>query len=336
MRSLVVYLGCVLLIVMVLPAPVLISEAQTGDTSLAAEGPFAYREIWAYLMKGEESYFKGHEPITDVCYFSACINDIGRLDNVIPRPVLAGAAANNLRIHLVINAPANLALMYLCLYRDMETRQALISDILGLARDFDGVQIDFESIRPQERDAFVSFLRDIKQQLPARKILSVALPARMQKQEDAFDYSTIADVADKVVVMAYDEHWRTGTPGPIASMDWCRKIAVFAKVQIPPAKLIMGLPLYGRAWQVEQPAQALKYPQTMELMDTYSKTAGRTQDGTPHFDYQKLVTLSVFYEDLKSLSTKLILYQQLSIQGVGFWRIGQGPEVLWSQLTLAK
>ena len=38
--------------------------------------------------------------------------------------------------------------------------------------------------------------------------------------DEAYDYAAIGRIADAVVLMAYDEHWSTSAPGPIASRPW--------------------------------------------------------------------------------------------------------------------
>ena len=61
-----------------------------------------------------------------------------------------------------------------------------------------------------------------KKALPPGKIFSVAVMARWAEHKqknpsDAFDYPFIGMIADRVIVMAYDEHYRGGGPGPIIS-----------------------------------------------------------------------------------------------------------------------
>lgn len=316
--------GCLLLV------------AGLGSTGFAAES-FGFKEIWAYLMKGEERYLIGNEPITDLCYFSARVNDIGRLDSSIQPPQVPRPRTMKRRHHLVISAPASKTLMYLCLNRDRPTREALVGDILRLSRPFDGVQIDFEVMRPEERSSYISFLATLKRKLGPGKILSVALPARTKKQDDAFDYRVLAEAVDRVMIMAYDEHWRTGSPGPIASAAWCEKVLRFSLENIDEDKLIMGLPLYGRVWQTDSLARALKYPDTLKLWEAQGEpTVQRSAGQVPHFKFSAKVNLSVYWEDTQSLRRKLTLYQRGHIQGVGFWRIGQGPAALWPELQIVR
>jgi len=293
----------------------------------------AFNENWVYLMKGEETYITGIEPLTDIGYFSARVNDIGRLDTAIPRPSLPGRL-RNARIHLVISAPGSKTLMYFCLNRDKKVRSDLISDILKLSRSFDGVQIDFEVMRVEERSAYLSFLSEIKRKLPKTKILSVAVPARTRVMDDAFPYASLAKIADRVIIMAYDEHYRAGPPGPVASIGWCKRVCQFAKTKIPAHKLIMGLPLYGRLWQKEAVARALKYPDTLALWQSEKPMVKRETGEIPYFEFKKTINAVVYFEDMKSLTEKLSLYQQQGITGVGFWRMGQGPSALWTLLAI--
>jgi len=317
-------------------ATCLLVTAWLGSAVLAAN-QYRFKEVWAYLMKGEEKYLTGSEPITDLCYFSARLNDIGRLDTVIRPPNIPQPRGLKRRNHLVISASASKTLMYFCLNKDSETREGLIGDILRLSGPFDGVQVDFEGMRPEERSYYISFLATIKRRLGSNKILSVALPARTAKKDDAFDYRAIAGAVDRIMVMAYDEHWRTGSPGPIASAAWCEKVMRFAVDNVRNEKLIMGLPLYGRMWQTDNLARALKYPDTLKLWEERGRpTVARTKDQTPHFAFSTKVNLSVYWEDQRSLGSKLSLYQGGRIQGVGFWRVGQGPASLWNELKIVR
>ncbi len=292
---------------------------------------YPFQEVWVYFLKGEEKFLKGGEPITDLVYFSAAVNEVGRIDKVPERIIRTP------RVHLSISAPYNRSLMHWVLARDLETRNELIQDIVRATEQYDGVNIDFEGILPQDRNAYLSFLQEIKGKLPKGKIFSVALPARTTERDDAFPYRKISEIADKVFVMAYDQHGRTEKPGEIASLEWSARVGSFAQKTVPSEKLVMGMPLYGRVWQEQAVAQALKYPQTLELLKKFSSAVvKRKNDGTGYFSFQQTVDATVYFEDMQSLGKKLEYYFKDGFKAVGFWRLGQEPAILWKKLHIDK
>jgi spore germination protein YaaH len=67
--------------------------------------------------------------------------------------------------------------------------------------------------------------------------------------------------------MAYDEHWSGSTPGSVASLTWCEKVADYALKTIENKKLVMGIPFYGRAWGEINPSRAYRFSSLSKLMN---------------------------------------------------------------------
>jgi len=300
---------------------------------LGAQGyqpALAFREVWAYLMNGEERFLVDGMPVTDLCYFSAEINIYGELDRVPDVSKLAGYPG---RKHLVIAEIGSYSLTHFCLDPAYPVRASLTRAIVAAAAPYDGVQIDFEAIPVRDRDNFVGFLADLKRGLGG-KALSVALPARMSEAGDSLGYARIAAVVDRVVVMAYDEHWSTSASGPVASMDWCRRIADYAASKIEPGKLIMGLPFYGRAWGDVKPNRAYKHSSIESLIEEKGVGVFFREGEVPWFRYEELVTVDVFYDDARSLSYRMGLYRELGVGAVAFWRLGQEDPAVWGMISV--
>ena len=294
-------------------------------------------ETWAYLMKGEEKYFPASSPITDVACFSASVDADGRLSGGHEAPPALAGVHRDARYHLVVTIPWNTTLAHIYLDPGLPFRDRIIQDIVDRSKPFDGVQIDFESISSEDGTAYLNFLAAVKKALPKDKIFSVAVMARWadhkkKNPNDAFDYAFIGMIADRVVVMAYDEHFRSGPPGPVASLPWCRNIYDYAVSTIPSGKLVMGIPLYGRGWQTPTLAKAYKNREVVEelaqkgLKSTWDPDTGGT------YSFSETVTVNVHYETTQSLNAKLNLYSTKPIQGVAYWRIGQEPDGFWKQL----
>ncbi|WP_372808661.1 glycosyl hydrolase family 18 protein [Pontiella sp.] len=296
----------------------------------------SFPETWAYLMKGEEKYFPVASPITDVACFSAAVDGDGNLSGGHDAPPALPGANRGTRYHLVVTIPWNTTLAHIFLNPDLPLRNRIISAIVERAAPFDGVQIDFESIGAKDGTNYLNFLVALKKALPKDKLFSVAVMARWEEHKkknptDAFDYPFIGMIADRVVVMAYDEHYSGGGAGPIASLPWCRDIYAYAIKNIPANKLVMGVPLYGRAWQTPALAKAYKNRDVVAELTEKGIKSNWTQDGAS-YRFRETVSIDVHYETTQSLAAKMALYGRNPIRGVAFWRIGQEPDGFWQQL----
>ncbi len=225
----------------------------------------------------------------------------------------------------------------LCPYSRKRSRKGIIADLLDAAKDFDGLQIDFENIPARDADAFLSFLKDLRQGLPSDKKFTIALPARNKKvNNDQYDYEKIKPYVDRILVMAYDEHWSGSKPGSVASMKWCKRVAEYSINVIGKEKLIMGLPFYGRAWGDYTPSRALIYPTTEKIINEHNVEEIRRENGIPIFEYTRNVKITVYYEDAYSLCARMDMYKTMGVASIGFWRIGQETAEVWNYLKLEK
>ena len=295
------------------------------------EDVVSFREVWGYLMRGEEKMLRGGEPFSDIGYFSLWVKADGTLSEKTPRPRID--LKNGFpRVHMVISELTGPALTKEILEKDSEKRTILLNSIASSVEDYDGVQIDFEYVTADQKDNFISFLSDLKKTLPKEKILSVALPAkRSSSPDDAYDYALISNIADRIIIMAYDEHWSRSKPGPVASYEWCAKVAEYSSSIIPKEKLIMGLPLYGREWS-RRSSRSVRYNETRVLAS--KKRTQIYNSRNPFLVYKIGKSRKVIYFDNEfSLSEKLKLYRRKEIRNVSFWRIGQGPNEIWARLN---
>jgi hypothetical protein len=295
--------------------------------------PLVFNEVWGYLMKGEERELSGAEPLTDIGYFSVPITSKGVLGTPPAPPALPGVLRSRSRVHLVITELSNPALTHFCLNPELSYRKRLVDDIVRASIRYDGVQVDFESVPADDAKNFLGFLGEIRKSLPTGKILSVALPPRRKPVADAYDYAAISALVDRVIIMAYDQHWRTSRPGPVGSVVWLREIIEFAERNVPRHKLVVGLPLYGRAWQDKTLARALRGHHIDNLVSDKGVTPAYTPESGCHFRYSEQVTVNVYYDDINSTRKKLELCRDSGIGSTAFWRIGQGSTELWSIIS---
>jgi spore germination protein YaaH len=286
----------------------------------------AFGEVWTYLVAGREQALNLRFPVTDLVYFGAELDSYGKLTDI---PDYRNIAAFRGRKHFVA-ASSGRALTHFALAEGSPERKALVGDLLEAARPYDGLQIDFEYVPARDGDVFLSFLRELRQGLGG-KVFSVALPARTRAlQGDVYDYEKIKPLVDRILVMAYDEHWSTSEPGPIASMGWCQRVAKHSMETVGPEKLVMGLPFYGRSWGSVTTNKAYVYSGIEDVIKEQGIKEINRENGIPTFRYETPVSVSVYYEDNYSLSARLGMYKKMGVNSVGFWRLGQEAPGFWS------
>lgn len=292
-------------------------------------------EVWAYLIAGSEEYLDNSFPITDVGYFSAELNTYGELVGVPNPKKLAGYSG---RIHLVV-ACNSTSLTHFALAPEGRVRQQLVDDLVKATEHFDGLQIDFELVPKRDVDTFYSFIKELRQRLP-NKILSLALPARTKTLEnDVYDYTRLSALVDKIFVMAYDEHWSTSKPGPVASIDWCNNIVQHALATISRDKLVVGLPFYGRTWGNVSLDRAFYFSGIQRIMRENNVTSDHItrENHIPTFSYTiQEVTVTGYYDDVHSLTFRLDNYFDFGIKAVGFWCLGQEDPRIWSHISISQ
>ncbi|MCL2065991.1 MAG: glycosyl hydrolase family 18 protein [Treponema sp.] len=312
------------------PDETVISDEQIDLPPIDAQKPVSsFREIWAYVVAGREAALTGGLPLTDIGYFGAEIDSYGKLTDVPARSRISFSG----RVHFVV-ACSSRSLSHFVLMPGSAERRALIADLLAVTRNYDGLQIDFEYVPARDGPAFISFLEELRAGL-GNKMFTIALPARTRKlTDDVYDYEKISPLVDRILVMAYDEHWSGSAPGSIASLSWCRRVAEYSLGAIGSEKLIMGLPFYGRAWGDSNPSRALIYSSIETLMGEMGVTEIRRENGIPVFDYEIPVRVRVYYEDEYSLSVRMEMYKSMGVNSIGFWRLGQETPEVWNILKL--
>ncbi len=216
--------------------------------------------------------------------------------------------------------------------------QNIVDEVL--ARNYDGIDIDYELLPDSMRPTFSAFIIELSTALHAHgKLLSVAVHA---KDCDYCglggfqDWQVIGQYADRVRIMTYDYSWRGGGAGPVAPLYWVEAVAEYARSVINPEKIFIGVPFYGYDWPPAGNARALPWGEIEDLINNQGLTVNlmqRDQRGRVDeswFRYQAAEGLrEVWYMTDDSLEAKLDLVQRLDLAGIAIWRIGYEKPEYW-------
>lgn len=208
--------------------------------------------------------------------------------------------------------------------------QAIASRIASSSAS--GVNIDFENLKPEDKDAYLEFLMNLASSLHAQGHL---LTVDVIYGDPAYDLEYIGQIADYVVLMAYDEHYSSGVPGPVASRDWFNNIVDDAAQAIPPKKLIVSLGAYGYDWTdgSSAPAKGLKFSEIMKLAkDSDSQPEMKDNYGYNfYFGYQddSRKNHQVWFLNSLTAYNEWLTLKKYNLAGTALWRLGSEDENYW-------
>ncbi len=203
--------------------------------------------------------------------------------------------------------------------------------------NYDGVNLDFENVSPKDRNALTLFATKLSTAVRSRgKTLSIAVPGTTSDQPDnnwsgAFDLVALGRVSDAIIVMAYDEHWSTSSPGPVAALPWVEAVVQHTARQVGREKLLLGVAFYGYDW----PKRG--YAEGVSMREAVSRaTIARTPilwDTRGHVPYYKTAHRTVYFEDAYSIEAKLTLATRQRLAGIAAWRLGHELPEVWDLLA---
>lgn len=215
--------------------------------------------------------------------------------------------------------------------------QALVE--LTLSRGYDGIDLDYEDLKAADRGPFSAFVAALAEALHAHgKRLSVNVYAKTSEPgfwdgPQSQDWRVIGQHADFVRIMAYDYHWSTSAPGPIAPVDWIKDVLAFARTVVPREKITHGLPLYGYDWAGTAGTPVVWQQAAQLAQQSGAAVRWDVRSAAPWFEYLlNGQPRTVWFENAESFDAKFQYVRAHDAGGIMLWRLGgEDPEV-WSIL----
>ena len=215
-------------------------------------------------------------------------------------------------------------------------RQNLVRDVVDytVGAHQAGVVVDFEEVPDATQPHFREFAAELAPALHSVGLkLMIALPAR----DDAYDYKFFGKECDAIVLMNYDQHWLTSSPGPVAAQDWFVENLRQVLEDVPAQKVVVGIANYAYDWPEgpKMPNEAAKEMSVQEaLLHAYESETEVEFDAAslnPHYSYsdEHNHTHQVWMLDAVTAYNQLRASERLGVQGTALWRMGSSDSSIW-------
>jgi spore germination protein YaaH len=329
------------------PVPAPSGAADTDEISTIGYHPKTGRYIAAWFPSvfgpGARASFEANKDILDeISPFWYTTDASGRIyGNRDPELVRLAHENNILIIPALHNVTADYGVVVGVL-SNPQIRARHVQNIVDevLSQNYDGIDIDYESLPASLRPSFSAFIVELSAALHAHgKLLTIAVHA---KDCDYCglggfqDWHVIGQHADRIRIMTYDYHWRGSGPGPVAPLYWVESVAEYARSVIDPAKVSIGIPFYGYDWPPGGTARGLPWADIEDLIDSQGISVNQLQrDSRGRVDESWFRYPSaegwreVWYMTDAGLESKIDLVQRLDLAGIAIWRVGYEKPEYW-------
>ena len=338
----------------------------TGGTEL-----YGYVPYWA--MTASMADYLGSVPLTTIELFSVTARSTGalntsltgykRITGAIGARLIAEAHARGQRVELAFSSfgyERNRALLQLASQPQFDhgwtvaidrvdeagpsprakraaEEVVALADLLGV----DGVNLDIELVPVDAIDGYAAFIAAVAARLrEVRPAAQVSVATMANPSGATLAAVAVASGADRVFLMGYDFHWSGSDPGGVAPIDrtdggasLTTAIAQYAAAGVPSGRILLGLPLYGRAWPVVASYRdAPRSGNGVAWLPSKHVTMLSSAAFMPYKDITEIVEYvaersasgwrAVFYDSPRTLAPKLGLALANGYAGAGFWAIG--------------
>lgn len=234
--------------------------------------------------------------------------------------------------------------------QDEALANRVIENTLAVLREkgYGGLDVDFEYIPSEYREAYPAFLDKLRAQLtPEGYVLFASLAPKNSSEQrgllyEGHDYGAVGDAVDYTLLMTYEWGYTYGPPQAVAPLPEVRRVIEYALTEIPNEKIFLGIPNYAYDWTLpfvrgESQARSLSNVAAVQLAsDKRAEIQFDERAQTPYFRYfeKDPATESarehvVWFDDARSMDQKLRLLREYDLAGGSVWNIMRYFPQLW-------
>jgi len=331
---------------MIRPGMVLTIPSGTDKLGTIDVNGYAFPNISMDVLRKTLPY------LTYLSIFSYEVKPDGSFRPINDEPLIAAARAANVAPLMVITNlregggfDSDLAKTILT---NEQVQDTLINNVIEnlRAKNYTGLDIDFEYVYPENREDYNNFLRKVSSGLrPLGYSITTALAPKIAADQpgllyEAHDYPVHGALVDHVILMTYEWGYTFGPPMAVAPINEVRKVINYAISAIPRRKILMGIPNYGYDWVLPyvEGSRATTISNVGAVDLARREGAAIQYDQTaqaPFFNYYDDNGRQhvVWFDDARSMEARLRLVNQYNLGGVSYWTIGRFFPQNWLVLS---
>lgn len=229
-----------------------------------------------------------------------------------------------------------------------ENRSEAIRQILSASDNFDGITIDFEGMKGTElKEGLNEFVKELKTMLGNKKLYIAVHPVLKHSNEyfDAYDYKTLGDYADRIILMAHDYAAYTLPDNLINTNFIATPVTPFDEVFTALKAItnpITGVSDKSKIQLAISTASTTAWNTTNKRItdntaihpsiDTVQKRLAQNDTEITYsqayknpyafYNTESNQQILLWYEDSRSVKDKINLAKMFGIKSVSIWRIG--------------
>ena len=218
---------------------------------------------------------------------------------------------------------------------DEQHRQTLINSLLTFVQEnkFSGVSVDFEEPPAAAQPNLLTFMQELHSAFSAKGLLVMQ---NVPFDDRDWNYKGYAAASDYLCLMAYDQHWSRGDPGPVAAQSWFQQTLFERMKTLDPAKTIIALGNYGYDWSdQESDGKTVTFQEALiTARESEATPSFETASGNLFFEYDEDDGShhKVWFLDAVSAFNQMRAASGYRPAGFALWRLGAEDPSIWSVL----
>jgi len=229
--------------------------------------------------------------------------------------------------------------------RNTDVRDNIIRQIIAFSTiyNIDGISVDLENIYLKDKDVYTQFIRELVTLAHKSNLLvsvAVGIPEGSETYSKCYDHKQLGLIADYIMVMTYDQYYGSSkTAGSQAQVSWVEKNLEKTLELVDSQKLVMGIPLYTRLWEITSKGahniRNYSIDGAKQLIEEKNATIKWDDESGQYVATynEKGNTYKMWLEDESSIKEKVALVNKYDLRGVCLWELNWGNDSIWDAIN---